>query len=75
MHEKNPSRVRFPVYKSSRSCVPTKDLSLIKKMKEFNMGVYLVHVDSEEYVYKEIDRPLYMPKDSEVLESELRYLE
>jgi serine/threonine protein kinase len=44
-------------------------------MKEFGMGVHLVHVDSDDYVYKEVDRPLYRPNDSEALELELRNLE
>jgi len=39
------------------------------------MGVHLVHVDSDDYVYKEVDRPLYIPNDSETLELELRNLE
>jgi hypothetical protein len=37
--------------------------------------VHLVRVNSVESVYKEVDRPLYMPRDSEVLELELRNLE
>jgi serine/threonine protein kinase len=37
--------------------------------------VHLVRVDSDEYVYKEVDKPLYVPRDSEVLELELRNLE
>jgi hypothetical protein len=44
-------------------------------MKEFNIGVYLVHVDSNNYVYKKVDRPLYIPNDSEALELKLRNLE
>lgn len=50
-------------------------MSEIKKIKELGTGVYLVHVDSDEYVYKEVKRPLYVPRDSEVLELELRNLE
>ena len=73
--QEDPYRVRFPKYDSGSSCVPIKDLAAIKKIKEFGMGVHLVHVDSDEYVYKEIDRPLYIPRDSEVLEQELRNLE
>ena len=37
--------------------------------------MYLVRVNSVEYVYKEVNRPLYMPRDSEVLELELWNLE
>jgi serine/threonine protein kinase len=50
-------------------------LSEIKKIQELSDGVHLVRVDSVEYVYKEVDRPLYTPRDSEVLELELRNLE
>jgi hypothetical protein len=69
----DPFRVRFPVYNGS-SMVSTRDLSEIKKIRELSNGVHLVRVDSVEYVYKEIDRPLYEPKDSEALESELQNL-
>jgi hypothetical protein len=71
----DPYRVRYPVYNGCDSCVPVKDLSIIKKIREFGMGVHLVRVDSDDYVYKEVDRPLYMPNDSKALEMELRNLE
>lgn len=67
-------RVRFPVYNTNSNCVPTRDLSAIKKIEELGMCVHLVHVGFDQCVYKEIDRPLYIPKDSEVLEVELRNL-
>lgn len=70
----DPFRVRFPVY-NGRSRVSTRNLSEIKKIQELSNGVHLVRVDSVEYVYKEVDRPLYMPRDSEVLELELQNLE
>ncbi|KAH8586633.1 kinase-like domain-containing protein [Bisporella sp. PMI_857] len=73
--QKDPYQVRYPVYNSCDSCVPARDLSAIKKMKEFSMGVNLVHVDCDEYVYKEVDRPLYIPNDSDALEQELQNLE
>jgi hypothetical protein len=73
--QEDPYRVRYPVYNGYGSCVPAKDLSAIKKIREFGMGVHLVHVDTNDYVYKEVDRPLYMPNDSKVLEMELRNLE
>jgi serine/threonine protein kinase len=66
--------VRYLVYNGYDSCVPSQDLSVIRKIKEFGIGVYLVHVDSDDYVYKEVDRPLYIPNDSETLELELRNL-
>ncbi|TVY44213.1 hypothetical protein LSUB1_G002329 [Lachnellula subtilissima] len=67
-------QVRYPVYNGFGSYVPARDLSAIK-MKEFGIGVHLVHVESNDYVYKEVDRPLYIPNDSETLELELRNLE
>ena len=73
--QEDPYRVRFPIYTSDSSCVPTKDLAAIKKIKEFGMGVHLVIVDSDEYVYKGVDRLLYISRDIEVLEQELRNLE
>jgi hypothetical protein len=51
------------------SRVFTRNLSEIKKIQELGDGVHLVRVD------KEVDRPLYMPRDSEVLELELQNLE
>ena len=73
--QEDPYRVRYPVYNGYGSCVPVRDPSAIRKIKEFGMGVHLVHVDSDDYVYKEVDRPLYTPNDSEALELELRNLE
>ncbi|PMD66897.1 uncharacterized protein K444DRAFT_605883 [Hyaloscypha bicolor E] len=68
----DPFRVRFPVYNGSSS---TRNLSEIKKIQELSNGIHLVCVDSMDYVYKEVDRPLYVPRDTEVLEQELRNLE
>lgn len=73
----DPFRVRFPPFNNSAiSSILTKDLSQIKKKRELNANVHeiLVDGDQELYIYKEIDRPLYEPKDSEVLEQELRNL-
>jgi serine/threonine protein kinase len=73
----DPFRVRFPVYNGDGGGTPTKDLSEIRKKQELSAGVHEVRVDDDEksYVYKEVDRPLYEPRDSEVLEKELRNLE
>jgi serine/threonine protein kinase len=70
----DPFRVRFPVYNSGGL---TKDVLDIEKKQELGTGVHKVCVHGEEksYVYKEVDRPLYEPRDSEVLEQELRNLE
>ncbi|KAF4625035.1 hypothetical protein G7Y89_g13134 [Cudoniella acicularis] len=72
----DPFRVRFPIYNTTVSSVPPKDLLEIIKTQELSMGVYKVRVIGNEitYVYKEVDKPLYEPKDNEVLEQELRNL-
>ncbi|KAF4629718.1 hypothetical protein G7Y89_g8428 [Cudoniella acicularis] len=73
----DPFRVRFPVYNGDGGGTSTKDFSEIRKKQELSAGVHEVRVDDDEksYVYKEVDRPLYEPRDSEVLEQELRNLE
>jgi hypothetical protein len=73
----DPFRVRFPVYNSSSSGTLTKDLVDIEEKRELYIGVYKVCVYGEEksYIYKEVDKPLYKPRNSEVLEQELRNLE
>ena len=73
--QEDPYRVRFPPYDVKSSAVPSRHLLDIKKIQELGMGVYLVHVDNIHHVYKEVDRPLYVPRDSDVLEQELRNLE
>ncbi|KAF2817193.1 kinase-like protein [Mytilinidion resinicola] len=74
--QEDPSRVRFPSFGSGGN-IPIKDLSGIRKERELAPGVYEVHINGDEelYVYKEIGRPLYEPRDSKVLEQELRNLE
>lgn len=71
----DPFRVRFPMYESFGHIL-TKDLSEITKTQELSNGVHKAFVVGDEitYVYKEVDRPLYEPRDSEVLEQELRNL-
>jgi hypothetical protein len=39
------------------------------------MGVHLVHINSDDYASKEVTKPLYIPRDSDVLELELLNLE
>ncbi|KAJ2895016.1 hypothetical protein MKZ38_006993 [Zalerion maritima] len=72
----DPFRVRFPLYYGDGS-TPTKDLSGIIKQQELSAGVHVALIDGDEkpYIYKEVDRPLYQPRDTEVLEQELRNLE
>ncbi len=74
--QEDPLRVRFPLY-CPRGSAPAKELSDIMKMQELEAGVYEARVDGDKalYIYKEIERPLYVPRDSEVLEQELRNLE
>ncbi|KAL5349514.1 hypothetical protein ACLOAV_005809 [Pseudogymnoascus australis] len=71
----DPFRVRFPMYESFGHIL-TKDLSEVTKTQELSNGVHKAVVVGDEitYVYKEVDRPLYEPRDSEVLEQELRNL-
>ncbi|KAI0103388.1 kinase-like domain-containing protein [Nemania sp. FL0031] len=72
----DPLRVRFPPYRSDGGS-PAEELSHIVKMQELEAGVHKVRVGNNESfsIYKEIDRPLYVPQDSEVLEQELRNLQ
>jgi hypothetical protein len=72
----DPFRVRFPTYNTDIGSVPTRELSEITKTEELGMGVHKAHIIGNEntYVYKEVDRPLYEPRDSETLEQELRNL-
>jgi hypothetical protein len=73
---RRPVQSPLPTYKVDSNTV-TRDLSQIRKEKELASGVYEVRTNSDKdlYVYKEVDRPLYEPRDSEVLEQELRNLE
>ncbi|KAL5350999.1 hypothetical protein ACLOAV_004573 [Pseudogymnoascus australis] len=61
----DPFRVRFPMYESSFGPNLTKDLSEVTKIQELGMGVHKAHVvgDKNAYVHKEVDRPLYEPRD------------
>lgn len=70
----DPFHVRFPLF--DYGDVPTKDLSKIIKTHELSAGVHEVRItgDDKPYVYKGIDRPLYTPRDSQVLDQELRNL-
>ncbi|PGG95927.1 serine/threonine protein kinase [Polytolypa hystricis UAMH7299] len=72
----DPFHVRFPPYDSEIG-TPIKDLSKICKVRRLRAGVHEVRVkgDNTSYVYKEVDIPLYMPRDSQVLEQELRNLQ
>ncbi|KAI1451567.1 kinase-like domain-containing protein [Annulohypoxylon moriforme] len=68
-------RVRFPLY-DNNGAIPAVDWSAVQKEEELGAGVYRVCIKGkpEQYVYKEIDRPLYDPYDTEILQQELRNL-
>ena len=68
--------MRFPLFDCNAG-IPTKDLSEISKTRQLSVGVHKVRVtgDDEPYVYKEVDIPLYTPRDSQVLDRELRNLQ
>ena len=73
----DPLRIRFPVY-NSNSGIPPRELSEIREKEELDgHSVYkvLLYGDETLYVYKEVERPHYVPPDTEVLEQELRNLE
>ena len=72
----DPLRARFPPLNASGK-TSTRDASEITKERELAAGVHVVrlHGDEREYVYKEVDRPQYLPEDTEILQRELRNLE
>lgn len=67
----DPTRVLYPVYNDLN--VSTLDSKNIKKEDELAPGVFRARVDGDGqlYAYKEIERPFYQPRDSQVLEQEL----
>ncbi|KAI0873314.1 kinase-like domain-containing protein [Hypoxylon argillaceum] len=74
--QEDPLRVRFPLYRPTGSA-PAIEFSGIKKMQFLTYCVYEALVDGDQtlHVYKEIERDIYQPTDSEVLEQELRNLQ
>ncbi|KAK3332877.1 kinase-like domain-containing protein [Cercophora scortea] len=78
--QEDPQRIRYPLLDSNGTCnlnTPTVDLADIVVEHDFIVGVYKVHVVNDAttpYIYKVVDRPLYDPRDTEVLEQELRNL-
>ncbi|KAK3905215.1 kinase-like domain-containing protein [Staphylotrichum tortipilum] len=74
----DPLRIRFPAYHSGDdSSVPMRALSELQDKDELNgHSVYTARLrgDDTPYIYKQVDRPHYMPPDTEVLEQELRNL-
>ncbi|KAF2195587.1 hypothetical protein K469DRAFT_734155 [Zopfia rhizophila CBS 207.26] len=64
----DPFHVRFLLFDSSIN-IPTKCLLEIVKTRQLSAGVHEARVTSDDklYVYKEVDRPHYIPRDSQVL--------
>jgi len=69
----DPRHVRYPALHPQLS---TKDISEITKIQQLSSGVYEAEVIccNERVVFKGIDRPLYEPRDSQVLYQELENL-
>lgn len=68
--------MHFPVL----DCNPyttTKEFSDVTNVRQLSAGVHEVYVDNvnNRYVYKEVENPIYQPRDSQVLNQELRNLE
>lgn len=72
----DPYHVRFPTLKHNNS-ISTTPISQITKTCELSAGVYKVELTSSNMplVFKEIDRPMYMPQDSQVIDQELQNLQ
>ncbi|KAK8002325.1 hypothetical protein PG989_002044 [Apiospora arundinis] len=72
----DPLRVRFPPYEL-QGMTPVRYLLEVQKELELAAGVHKVRIanDDHPYVFKEIDRPLYEPSDTDILEQELKNLE
>jgi hypothetical protein len=71
----DPFRVRFPYYNFDGE-MPMRTLSEVKKERELAPGVHRAYLvpDDRLCVYKEVDRPLYEPRDTDILEQELQNL-
>lgn len=71
----DPLRVRY-LSCPCGSDIPTRDVSEIVEKEELSGGVHKVRVlgDETPEVYKTVERPFYVPPDSEVLEQELLIL-
>lgn len=71
----DPFRVQFPAIDCNAH--PTTELSEITPIRQLCAGVHEAHVgsDRQSYVYKQVDKPLYEPRDSQVLSQELQNLQ
>lgn len=72
----DPFRIRFPPYNPDCETRAIK-LAILEEGRELAAGVHEVRLADNErlYVYKQVDRPLYEPRDTHILEEELRNLE
>lgn len=72
----DPFRVRFPSY-STNSGIRTINLAIVEEDRELAAGVHEVRLADNQrlYIYKQVDRPLYEPRDTQILEEELRNLQ
>lgn len=73
----DPFHVRFPPFDIGTD-IPIEQISAVTKCRQLSAGVYEVVIReraSNPYAFKEVDRPLYMPEDSRVLERELNNLQ
>ncbi len=66
-------RIRFPFHQFDNK-IPTRNISEVEKEQELTAGVHRARLipDNRLYIYKEVDRPLYEPRDADVLEQELQ---
>ncbi|KAI1209658.1 kinase-like protein [Annulohypoxylon truncatum] len=73
--QEDPERIQFPLYKNDNDML-TINWATIQKEQELAAGVYkiLIRGKTQHYVFKEVDRPLYEPHDTEVLQQEFRNL-
>lgn len=73
----DPFHVRFPSFDTVTD-IFTEDLSAVTKCRMLSGGVYEVFLKDrvkQPYVFKAVDRPLYVVEDSQVLDQELKNLQ
>lgn len=74
--QEDPSRVVFPPFDYPPN-VQVEAISRVQKIQRLQEGVHRVRLGDSEttYVYKEVERPLYVAGDSQVLEREFQNLQ
>jgi len=73
----DPSRVQYPGHTTATDDMPAIYLSTLTKVDALAPAVHVVRLSADDgrlYVYKTIDRPLYVPGDTAMLEHEFRNL-